>query len=1118
MRDIDATADDAIQPIATHYRVGASGNFTNIPAGYVADATTGPSLATQVTPVSIALPTEALNQAQVEVRILTTNAAGSDEWVGIDNINVTGTFGTPTATADAIPSPTTGQGDPTATSTTSAPSPTATTPSNPCLAPATLIHDVQGATTTSPLAGQTVTVQGIVVGDFQEADGDTFGTDLDGFFLQEETTDQDADPLTSEGIFIFAAGAPDVQLGEVVRISGGVSEFNGLTQITATTTSLVSCGSTSLPAPQPVTLPASSDTLERAESMYVSFPQALHISEYFNFDRFGEIVLCQPNPADPANAQDRLYQPTALYDPDSTARTQRADYNATACITLDDGRGTQNPDPARHPNGQFFTLDNRFRGGDTVQNTVGALDYRFGLFRVQPTDGATYVATNPRDEAPDAVGGSLTVSSFNVLNYFTTIDTGAAICGPAQNQDCRGADDANEFQRQRAKIVEALYRIDSDIVGLSELENTDNTAIEDLVATLNARYGAPVYTFINTGVIGTDAIRVAFIYKPASVTPVGAYQTLDSQDDPRFIDTRNRPSLAQTFRENATNGVFTVVVNHLKSKGSGCGAGDDDAIQGNCTGTRTEAARALVDWLATDPTSSGDPDYLIIGDLNSYDKEDPITAIRQGADDTQGTADDYTDLAFQYEGEYAYSYLFNAQFGYLDYGLAIQSLLPQVTGTTTWHINADEPDLIDYDTSFKKPAQDALYAPDPFRASDHDPVIIGLNLTPGEVPTATATGTTPTPAPSSTPTATSTPTALPATAGLKINEIDYDQPGTDTMEYVELYNSATTPINLDTYSLQLVNGANAGAAVYATVDLPNIDLAPGGFYVICANSAAVTNCALDANGAGTTDWFQNGAPDALALLDGTTIVDAVSYEGSVPGYTEGQGITTGESSSAPNLSLGRCPDGTDTNNNNVDFSLQQPSPGFANCVTPPTPTNTATNTPTPTNTATNTATASPTSTPTNTATASPTSTPTNTATHTATATPTATATRTATPTPVQSIGKVTGGGKVPTARGEATFNLNVKRQKMSQPIKGSVTFTVRRAGIDLQSTTIRSFSISGKTAQIQGSCTLNRQPCTFVVKATDNGEPGRNDQFTISINNGMVIGGRISGGNIQLHK
>jgi predicted extracellular nuclease len=339
---------------------------------------------------------------------------------------------------------------------------------------------------------------------------------------------------------------------------------------------------------------------------------------------------------------------------------------------------------------------------------------------------------NPRPAQPDGVGGSLTVASFNVLNYFTTIDTGAFICGPAGNQECRGADDANELARQRAKIVAAIVEINADVVGLIEIENHPaDVPTADLVSGLNDVLGAGTYDFIATGAIGTDAIRLAMIYKPATVTPFGAYAILDTTIDPRFLDDFNRPVLAQSFQQNSNGELFTVAVNHLKSKGTDCNAiGDPDTGDGsgNCNLTRTEAAKALVDWLATDPTSSNDEDFLIIGDLNSYDKEAPIDAIKAGPDDTPGTTDDYTDLVFHFQGEDAYSFLFDGQLGYLDHALANAALVDEITGITIWHINADEPDLIDYDTTFKLPAQDAIYAPDAYRSSDHDPVIVGLDL------------------------------------------------------------------------------------------------------------------------------------------------------------------------------------------------------------------------------------------------------------------------------------------------------------------------------------------------------------------------------------------------------
>ena len=151
-----------------------------------------------------------------------------------------------------------------------------------------------------------------------------------------------------------------------------------------------------------------------------------------------------------------------------------------------------------------------------------------------------------------------------------------------------------------------------------------------------------------------------------------------------------------------------MVVNHLKSKGSDCNdVGDPDTGDGagNCNVTRTLAAEALVDWLASDPTGSGDDDVLIIGDLNSYAKEDPIDVLLAGG---------YADLVQDEIGPSAYSYVFDGESGYLDYALASASLTGQVSGVGEWHINADEPIVLDYNTNFKSPGQvDQPVRPEP---------------------------------------------------------------------------------------------------------------------------------------------------------------------------------------------------------------------------------------------------------------------------------------------------------------------------------------------------------------------------------------------------------------------
>ncbi len=553
----------------------------------------------------------------------------------------------------------------------------------------TPIYTIQGSGMASPLDGENVVTEGVVVGDFQE-----YGQ-LGGFHIQDALGD--GDPGSSDGIFVYHYSTA-VEVGDHVRVSGTVDEYWDLTEIT-NVNHVVNCSSGNVVSATPIYLPVSDVAdFEPFEGMLVTFPQELTISEYYNFDRYGEIVL----------TLGRQYQPTALFNPGSPEAAQLAQDNLLSRITLDDGRTSQNPDPAFHPNGEVFDLNNLFRGGDLVTSLTGALDYAFSLYRVQPTQGAVYEPANPRSAASEDTGGGLKVAAFNVLNYFTTLGS-------------RGADTPEEFERQRDKIFAALAAIDADVVGLIEIEN-NGTAVADFVDGLNSVVGSGTYDYVNTGVVGSDEIMQAFIYKPGSVSLIGSYAILDdaSFTDPLgYGEQKSRPALAQTFMDNTTGGVFTAVINHLKSKSSSCGPEDDDPEAGYCNLTRALGAQALLDWLASDPTGSGDQDFLILGDLNSYDKEDPIDVLMAGG---------YTDLIHSYKGEMAYSYVFNGQLGYLDYALANQGLVGEVTGTTVWHINADEPDLIDYDMTYKQDPQDEIYAPDAYRSSDHDPVITGLEV------------------------------------------------------------------------------------------------------------------------------------------------------------------------------------------------------------------------------------------------------------------------------------------------------------------------------------------------------------------------------------------------------
>jgi predicted extracellular nuclease len=580
------------------------------------------------------------------------------------------------------------------------------------------IPELQGPGAATPFPGDLVSTSGVVVGDFQGI-GAPNGQ-LGGFFLQDPVGD--ANPATSDGIFV-ASTLVDVAVGDLVTVVGRAVENAGHTELQSVT-SISIAGSAPLPAPTPIALPEPvNGDLERFEGMLVSPPSGMTLQQNFFQGRYGQLTLASP---DDFGVPGRLYQSTQRFDAGSPARAALADENERRLIVLDDGQDQialgDNPVPVPYlsqPVGDPPTFPPAvLRAGDAVANLVGCIDYglittptssnRFD-YRLHPTSAPNFTAQNPRP-APPALVGSLRVISANVLNYFTTLGS-------------RGADTASELSRQRAKLVSAILGSGAAIAALQEVENGD-TASADLSASLNAVAGPGTFAFVPTGVVGGDEIKVAFLYRPAIVTPIGPAAILDDSVNPAAISTKNRPAIAQTFEVVATGGRLTLVNNHFKSKGSNCNVatpGTNEIVdpdlgdgQGNCNLTRTSMANALVAWLATDPTGTGDPDFLILGDLNSYAEEDPIQALEAAG---------FSDLAEHYVGPNRYSFVFDGQSGTLDYALVNAALLPQVLGLVEWHINADEPAVINYDQSFNPPG---YYSPDAFRSADHDPIVIAV--------------------------------------------------------------------------------------------------------------------------------------------------------------------------------------------------------------------------------------------------------------------------------------------------------------------------------------------------------------------------------------------------------
>ncbi|MEL7359183.1 MAG: ExeM/NucH family extracellular endonuclease [Cyanobacteria bacterium J06560_6] len=367
---------------------------------------------------------------------------------------------------------------------------------------AAAIYEVQGSGRASELVGETVVIEGVVTGDFQDGDADE-GRNLRGFYVQDETGDGDA--ATSDGIFVFEGGdfLTDVNVGDKVSVTGTVAEFFGETQISASAVSVIGSGSV---APVVVDLPTvgvvtNSDDeliadLEQYEGMLVSFEEALTVDEYFNYDRFGEIVLSEG---------DRPFQFTQTNDPSVEGYQAFLEDLARRRITLDDGQSLQNPDPLAFP-APGFSDANNFRGGDTVTGLTGNVRFSRAsggsgdeTYRIEYTEDPVFTSTNPRPATPEDVGGRLKVSSFNVLNYFATLDVSGN--STANESDPRGADSVEEFERQTEKLVEAILTLDADVLGLVELENdflagSSGNAIETLVNRLNQIAGEGTYDWL----------------------------------------------------------------------------------------------------------------------------------------------------------------------------------------------------------------------------------------------------------------------------------------------------------------------------------------------------------------------------------------------------------------------------------------------------------------------------------------------------------------------------------------------------------------------------------------------------------------------------------------------
>lgn len=581
-----------------------------------------------------------------------------------------------------------------------------------CDGPAILISEIQGSGESPNLLGQTVTVQAVVIGDYQN-DAPDQALDLqqlNGFYVQEEATDQDHNPATSEGLFVFEDGRPDTDVaeGDLVRVRGVVANAYNQTQLLHPQVLHCKAGEAIEPVPLTIPLPPHF-SLEQVEGMLVSFAQPLTVSDTDRLIEFGEIKL----------SQGRLPVPTSVVPPGAAAQAQ-VTKNKKNQLILDDGRDGKH----QRPFAFGLSATNVVRTGDTVTGLTGVLGYGFHRYRLRPTQkGVHFGGSNPRPEGPPVRRGKLRIAAFNTQNFFSTIDQNNAVCGPAE-EGCRGADSEPELARQLNKLTAAISLVDADIVGLIELENNATGSLKLLTDALNQLDpNVDSYAYLNTGVLGRDVIKVGFLYRPARVSLKGRWAVLDSSAIKTYDANLNRPMLAQTFADR--HGALTVAVAHWKSKScssaQGANARQSDG-QACYNPVRTAAAQAAAAWLATDPTGSGDPDFLIMGDLNAYALETPVTTLVDAG---------YTDLVRKHSGSDSYSFEYRGEAGYLDHALANASLSSQVGFARFYPINADEPRAFDFNEEPLSEGQakpESFFSSSPFRSSDHDPVIIDLNL------------------------------------------------------------------------------------------------------------------------------------------------------------------------------------------------------------------------------------------------------------------------------------------------------------------------------------------------------------------------------------------------------
>ncbi|WP_194785576.1 ExeM/NucH family extracellular endonuclease [Actinomyces haliotis] len=668
-----------------------------------------------------------------------TDDNAADFTAGAPTPTGSGTTPNPEPTAEPSTSPT---AEPTAEP-TSVPTatPTASTVS---------IADIQGTGDSTALAGQTVTTRGVVTAVYA-----TGG--FSGYYIQTPGSGTAKKPGdASDGLFVYDGdGAASLAVGDCLDVTGTAGEYNGLTQLSKVSarTAVADCApATPVEISESSWIPTDADK-EPYEGMLLRLTGSWTVTDNYSTNQYGQLGL--------AVGDEPLYNATDVVAPGAEATAYEAS-NAAKEINLDDG-SSWNYTSSKTAQAQplpYLVADDPVRAGAAVTFTKDVvLDYRFG-WNLQPqaqvngTTNSPVTWENTRTAAPQ-VGDTASVASFNVLNYFTDLGQDETGCSAYEDKDgnpvtaksceVRGAYTPIAFEHQQAKIVAAINELDASVVGLEEIENSAkfghdrDASLAQLVDALNAAAGETKWTYVPSpttrpALADEDVIRNAFIYQPALVTTVGESSILD---DAAFNGTARQP-LAQAFKAVGADDSqhFVVITNHFKSKGSvlsGEGNADSGDGQGANNAQRVLQAKALTAFAA----QWSDLPTVILGDFNSYSKEDPITTIESAGYRLIDA------VVAEQGGSVGKSYQFDGRIGSLDHVLLNDKAAALVTGGKVWDVNADESIAFEYSRENDNVTQ--LWAGNPYRASDHDPVKVGLRLAtepvmPADVAAAAASG------------------------------------------------------------------------------------------------------------------------------------------------------------------------------------------------------------------------------------------------------------------------------------------------------------------------------------------------------------------------------------------